>query len=93
LGVSQETKKSRKEIYDAVWQMPMVKVASEWGTSTGEVVKACDRMNVPRPAPGHWASLKRGWKVEQPPLLPPEKGTPAAMVLKAPVRRGSPMRR
>jgi hypothetical protein len=70
-GMSDEPKKiTRQELYDAVWKTPLTKLATEWNTTSAELVKRCDELNVPRPDPGHWQRIKHGWDM-MPTYLPP----------------------
>ncbi len=55
-----------------------------WGVPTASIVKAADRMNVPRPASGHWQLVARGWTIEREPLPPPGESTPAFVILGPP---------
>lgn len=58
----------RAELYTSVWNTPMTKLAAEFGVSDVGLAKICRRNYVPIPAAGHWAKLKYGKIVNQPPL-------------------------
>lgn len=61
---------TREQLYEAVWDRPLYKLAEEHGVASGDVVKACTKLEVPRPTPGHWGRLRHGKASERPPLLP-----------------------
>jgi hypothetical protein len=81
---------SREEIYEAVWQTPLSKLAPAWSTTIAGIIKVCDRMNIPRPGSGHWALVQRGWQKERPPLPPAEADTPVAAVVVQGENRSKP---
>ncbi len=78
---------SRQELYEAVWQTPISKLAIAWNVLPVGIVKACERMNVPRPEPGHWAMVQRGWEVTKEALPAAAPGTPASTTIGTPQRR------
>lgn len=51
---------SRSELYDRVWQEPMLKIAKEFGVSSSYLARVCTRLNVPRPKRGYWARIAAG---------------------------------
>jgi hypothetical protein len=65
---NQERKITRQELYEALWLTPMNKLAMEWGEQVAWLVKACEEMKVPRPGPGHWQLVARGWAMDWEPL-------------------------
>jgi hypothetical protein len=68
---------TRQELYDRVWQTPMVKIAAEYGISGRGLAKLCERYEIPVPGRGHWAMKKAGYEVEQDPLpADPSPDTP-----------------
>jgi hypothetical protein len=79
----QEKKITREELYEALWQTPMSKLATNWGVPIHAIVKAAAVMNVPRPESGHWQRIKLGWQVEQDVLPAAEATTPATTIIKA----------
>ena len=64
---------SRKELYEKVWAISMVKLAEEFGISDRGLAKICQRYDIPRPGLGYWAKLEHGKKVKKPPLPVNEK--------------------
>ncbi len=50
----------REELYQKVWERPLVKIAPEYGVSAVALAKACRRLFVPVPGRGHWAKLACG---------------------------------
>lgn len=59
---------TRRELYDRVWQTPMVKLAAEYGISGRGLAKLCERHAIPVPGRGHWAVTKAGYVIERDPL-------------------------
>lgn len=67
---------SRTELYERVWQTPMIRLGLELGISGNGVAKICQRLHVPYPPRGYWAKKEAGRAVTvaELPQLPP--GTP-----------------
>jgi hypothetical protein len=65
---------SREQLYDMVWQEPMLRVAEQLGVSSSYMARVCSELRVPRPSQGHWAKLEFGKPSEQPPLPPMRPG-------------------
>lgn len=66
---------TRRELYERVWQTPMVKLAIEYGLSGRGLAKLCERHAIPVPGRGHWALTRAGYVMERDPLPtdpPPE---------------------
>lgn len=61
---------TRQELYDRVWQTPMVKIAAEYGISGRGLAKLCERHGIPVPGRGHWALTRAGYVMERDPLPP-----------------------
>lgn len=55
----------RRELYDLVWSMLVIKVAESFGLSDVGLAKVCDRHRVPVPPRGYWARKEAGKKVKQ----------------------------
>lgn len=64
------TEITRQELYEQVWEQPMVHVGSEYGLSGNAIKKYCTKYRIPVPGRGHWAKLKAGKKVRQVSLPP-----------------------
>jgi hypothetical protein len=47
---------SRCKLFDQVWKQPLRKLAQRYGISDVALGKACRRMQIPLPGPGHWPS-------------------------------------
>ena len=58
----------RLPLYEAVWSTPISHLAKRWGVSSTQVVDACQKLNVPRPASGHWTRLALGQVLPPTPL-------------------------
>lgn len=61
---------TRQELYDLVWQTPMIKLAKTFGLSDVGLRKICVKNDIPTPPHGYWAKLAHGKPVRQPPLPP-----------------------
>lgn len=58
----------RKELYERVWQTPMVRLAKEYCISDQGLAKICKRHAIPLPPRGHWVRKETGKTVFQVPL-------------------------
>ena len=64
-----ETKKiSRLELYKQVWEIPVTRLAKEYGLSDVGFAKICKKFNIPRPERGYWARKVSGQRVQPVPL-------------------------
>lgn len=59
---------TRSELYERVWQMPLRKLAPEFGVSDVGLGKLCRRMNIPLPGLGYWAKVEFGKATHRVPL-------------------------
>lgn len=59
---------TRKELYDLVWSVPMMKLAKRFDLSDQGLVKKCKKHNIPRPPMGYWVKLAHGKAVKKTPL-------------------------
>lgn len=71
------TKISREELYQQVWQTPMIKLAKSYGISDQGLAKLCARHDIPRPPRGYWAKREAGIPVSAAPLPRSKAGEPA----------------
>ena len=78
---------TREELYEALWQTPMNKLAAEWGVAIAGIVRACNAMDVPRPGVGHWQCVAKGWVMAATPLPAATAKTPASVTLKPAAKR------
>ena len=60
----------REELYQKVWEQPMLRVAEQYGVSSVALGKACRKLSVPVPGRGHWAKLAHGKAGVRKPALP-----------------------
>jgi len=60
---------SRKELYNLVWQKPIMQIAKEYGLSDRGLGKLCERYGIPTPPRGYWQKIASGQKIKKPPLL------------------------
>lgn len=58
----------REELYERVWQTPMIKLATEYNISGNGLKKICGKLKVPVPPVGYWQKLAYGYNVKKPPL-------------------------
>lgn len=55
----------RDELYDLVWEKPILILAKEFGLSDRGLTKLCARHNIPTPPRGYWAKKEANQKVRQ----------------------------
>lgn len=60
---------SRQEFYERVWNTPIVKLGKELGYSYLEMVRLCEKLNIPRPDGDYWYRKHHGG-VEEKTALP-----------------------
>ena len=53
-------KLKRKDLFDAVWQTPVIRLAKGYGISDVGLAKACRRHEIPVPPLGYWAQVAVG---------------------------------
>ena len=59
-----------EELFEKVWETPMVKLAHDIGVSDVAVAKACRKASIPLPGRGHWAkSEKQRQRKPKPPAV------------------------
>ena len=79
---------NREELYQKVWEKPMIKVAEQYGVSSVALGKVCRKLSVPVPGRGHWAKLAHGHAgVKKPPLLKLDK---VPVIYRSPVAQKEP---
>ena len=61
---------NREELYQKVWEKPMLRVAEQYGVSSVALGKVCRKLSVPVPGRGHWAKLAHGKPGTTKPDLP-----------------------
>jgi hypothetical protein len=77
----------RAQLLAEVWAEPLTVIARRYGLSNVGLAKLCTRLNIPRPAQGHWAKRATGKPVSAVPVLPAYTGSPSA--LRRPSRRAT----
>ncbi|GLV23845.1 hypothetical protein TomTYG45_02870 [Sphingobium sp. TomTYG45] len=65
---------TRQQLYLLVWEKPLSHLARTFGLSGHDLAKICDRLDIPRPAPGHWQKLAAGKMIETRALPPAPSG-------------------
>lgn len=63
---------TRENLYEKVWERPVLIIAREIGVSDVALAKACRKAGIPLPNRGHWAIVKSGRTVKMPPLPKPK---------------------
>lgn len=53
----------RQKLYEQVWTIPGIRLATLYGISDVGLAKVCRRYKIPRPPPGYWAKLAAGKSV------------------------------
>lgn len=53
---------TREQLYELVWQEPMLRIGERLGVSSSYMARVCTELRVPRPAPGYWAQVEFGKK-------------------------------
>ncbi|MBU1245349.1 hypothetical protein KJ612_19270 [Myxococcota bacterium] len=59
---------TRKELYTQVWEIPMTKLAADYGLSDVGLAKICKKHDIPRPPRGYWVKTQSGKKSLKTPL-------------------------
>lgn len=59
---------TREEIYEQVWETPMVHLAKHYDLSKNKFADMCSKYNIPRPSIGYWNSRKARLQVKKIPL-------------------------
>ncbi len=77
---------NRVELYNEVWDQPLVKLSRKYGISDVRLGKVCRKLQIPHPGRGYWAKRAVGQTVEQVPL-PEFKDAP---VVKRMIRKSKP---
>lgn len=77
---------NRVELYNEVWDQPLVKLSRKYGISDVRLGKVCRKLQIPHPGRGYWAKRAVGQTVEQVPL-PEFKDAP---VVKRLIRKSKP---
>jgi hypothetical protein len=77
---------NRVELYNEVWDQPLVKLSRKYGISDVRLGKVCRKLQIPHPGRVYWAKRAVGQTVEQVPL-PEFKDAP---VVKRLIRKSKP---
>jgi len=77
---------SRVELYNEVWNEPLVKLSLKYGISDVRLGKVCRKLRIPHPGRGYWAKTAVGQIVEQV-GLPEFKDAPVVRRLKPRAKR------
>jgi hypothetical protein len=74
---------NREELYNEVWEQPLVKTATKYGVSAVALGKVCRKLQIPLPRRGYWTKREFGKPVERLPL-PEAKNLPIVQRIKFP---------
>ena len=72
---------NRIELYNEVWDQPLVKLSKKYGISDVRLGKVCRKLKIPHPGRGYWAKRSVGQTVEHVPL-PEFKDAPVVRRMK-----------
>ncbi len=67
---------SREELYEQVWERPLIHLAEKFGISDRGLGKRCTRLEIPLPGRGYWRKIELGQSVEKEELSPASKDCP-----------------
>jgi len=51
---------NRQKLYAEVWEHTLIMLCKQYGVTHSELVNACKKLNVPRPAVGYWTQKDLG---------------------------------
>ena len=68
-----EIKLTRKQIYDAVWDMGPMKAADKLGVSYRKLLQACNDNNIPIPGNDFFRNRLKNLPITKPFMFPAEK--------------------
>lgn len=58
----------REQLYNEIWESPLVKLAAKYGISAVALGKVCRKLQIPLPGRGYWVKKEFGKPVERVPL-------------------------
>ncbi len=80
---------TRNDLYELVWQRPIIKVAKEYGLSDRGLSKLCERYGIPVPPRGYWSKIQNGHKAKIPQLISLDSKVDKRIVIASNVKRNS----
>lgn len=80
---------NREELYEEVWESPLIKVATKYGISAVALGKVCRKLQIPLPGRGYWTKKEFGKPVERVPL-PEATNLPVVRRMTGPSQQESP---
>ena len=83
-AVSTEHHLTRENLFAAVWERPLTKVAADYGISDVALKKICKKMEIPKPGVGYWRRLECGYPASVPKLPPLSDDGVDSVVIHAP---------
>ena len=82
--MSTEHHVTREDLFAAVWERPLTKVAADYGISDVALKKICRKMDIPTPGLGYWRRRECGYPASVPKLLPLSDGGVDSVVIRPP---------
>jgi hypothetical protein len=73
---------TREELYARVWQVPISRLAVQYGITGNGLAKICDRLKIPYPPRGYWAKEAAGKRVVTFKLPPVTDNTPQSVTIR-----------
>lgn len=87
--VSTEHHVTREDLFAAVWERPLTKVAADYGISDVALKKICRKMQIPTPGVGYWRRLECGYPASAPKLPPLSDDGVDSVVIHPPLKSRS----
>jgi len=87
---SQPTTLTKEELYAAVWETPMSRLAEQYGISDNGLAKICRREDIPYPPRGYWAKHAAGKAPERTPLLESDRASRPITIYPTPLPEPPP---
>ena len=78
----ERTTLTRDELYDLVWQKPILRLAEDFNITNVGLAKLCARHGITTPPRGYWAKVAAGHTPPKPKLPPSPNGAPIRLRLK-----------
>ena len=87
--MSTEHHVTREDLFAAVWERPLTKVAADYGISDVALKKICRKMEIPTPGLGYWRRLECGYTGAVPKLPPLSDDGVDSVVIRPPAASSS----
>ena len=87
--VSREHHVTREDLFAAVWERPLTKVAADYGISDVALKKICRKMEIPTPGVGYWRRRECGYPASIAKLQPLSDDAVDSVVIHPPMESSS----